>query len=56
MSLTRWLLGSSSSELQENEDGTTAATNSEFEKVKQVRKKRGRYHHYDDETSVKIAK
>ena len=32
-----------------------AAANREVEKVKQVRRKRGRYHH-DDETRVKIAK
>ena len=56
MSLIRWLHGSSSSELEENEDGAMAAANREVEKVKQVLRKRGRYHHYDDETCVKIAK
>ena len=56
MSLIRWLHGSSSLELKENEDGTTVAANREVEKVKQERRKRGRYYHYDDETHVKIAK
>ena len=56
MSLIRWLHRSSSSKLEESEDGATAEANREVEKVKQVRRKRGRCHHYDDETHVKISK
>ena len=56
MSLIRWLHGSSSLELEENEDGPTVAVNKEIEKMKQVRRKRERYHHNNDETHVKIAK
>ena len=55
MSFIRWLRGSSSSELEENEDGAMAATTREVEKVKQVRRKRGSYQNYDDETRIKIA-
>ena len=56
MSLIRWLHGSSSLELEENEDGPTIAANKEIEKMKQVGRKRERYHHNNDETHVKIAK
>ena len=45
MSLIRWLHGSSSSKLEENEDEAMVAANKEVEKVKQVQRKRARYHH-----------
>ena len=56
MSLIRWLHGSSSLELDENDDGAMVVANREVEKMKQVGRKRERYHHNDDETHVKIAK
>ena len=57
MSLVRWLQEGDSSMPRET-DGATASANKEVRKAQEQtqRRKRGSYHHYDDETRAKIAK
>ena len=56
MSLVHWLQGGDSSMPRET-DGATASANKEVRKAHEQaqRRKRGSYHHYDDETHAKIA-
>ena len=56
MLLVRWLQGDSSMPRETN--GTTALANMDVQKAQEQvqRRKRGSYHHYANETSVKIAK
>ena len=55
MSLVRWPQGDSS--VPRETDGATASANKEVRKAQEHarRRKRGCYHHYDDETRAKIA-
>ena len=57
MSLVRWLQEGDSSVTRET-DGATASANKEVRKAQEhaQRRKRGCYHHYDDETRTKIAR
>ena len=57
MSIVRWLKNKESSLLLPVGDTSTSAANKEVEKAgAQRHKKRGTYHHYDDEIRAKIAK
>ena len=57
MSSVCWLTNKESSPLLPVGDASTSAANKEVEKADaQHRKKRGTYHHYDDEIRAKLAK
>ena len=58
MSSVCWLTNKESSPLLPVGDASTSAANNEVEKAdaQQHRKKRGTYHHYDDEIRAKLAK
>ena len=59
MSIVCWLKNKESSPLLPVGDASISAANKEVEQVlgdAQHRKKRGTYHHYDDEIRAKLAK